>query len=155
MDLNPVEAPKNFFFGLFRNCLNCDSLRWSHIHFVSPYLRWFGIFSKECWLEHFRSKLFYVLDVGMTRATNWKKSLTMSEMSCSDKDWLVTRFHEKLWVHYSWLPITRTFKGNPKRFELLKVTLLRRWPEGKMNLRGVTGRFDLSRVWIIRSQLNC
>ena len=21
-------------FGLFRNCLNCDSLRWSHIHFI-------------------------------------------------------------------------------------------------------------------------
>ena len=30
---NPVEAPKNFFSGYFRNCLNCDSLRWSHIHF--------------------------------------------------------------------------------------------------------------------------
>ena len=23
-----------FFFGLFRNCLNCDSLRWSHTHFI-------------------------------------------------------------------------------------------------------------------------
>ena len=23
-----------FFFGLFRNCLNWDSLRWSHIHFI-------------------------------------------------------------------------------------------------------------------------
>ena len=35
MGSNPVEAPKNFFFGLlyFRNCLNCDSLRWSHTHF--------------------------------------------------------------------------------------------------------------------------
>ena len=22
------------FFGLFRNCLNCDSLRWSHTHFI-------------------------------------------------------------------------------------------------------------------------
>ena len=33
---NPVEAPKKFFhfFGLFRNCLNCDLLRWSHIHFI-------------------------------------------------------------------------------------------------------------------------
>ena len=30
---NPVEAPKNFFSGYFRNCLNCDSLRWSHTHF--------------------------------------------------------------------------------------------------------------------------
>ena len=29
----PVEAPKKLFFGLFRNCLNCHSLRWSHIHF--------------------------------------------------------------------------------------------------------------------------
>ena len=26
---NPVEAPKIFFSGYFRNCLNCDSLRWS------------------------------------------------------------------------------------------------------------------------------
>ena len=34
---NPVEAPKNFFSGHFRNCLNCDSLRWSHTHsFVFP-----------------------------------------------------------------------------------------------------------------------
>ena len=31
---NPVEAPKNLFFGLFRHCLNCDSLRWSHTHFI-------------------------------------------------------------------------------------------------------------------------
>ena len=23
-DSNPVEAPKSLFFGLFRNCLNCD-----------------------------------------------------------------------------------------------------------------------------------
>ena len=30
---NPVEDPKNFFSGYFRNCLNCDSLRWSHTHF--------------------------------------------------------------------------------------------------------------------------
>ena len=32
---NRVEAPKNFFLGYFRNCLNCDSLRWSHTHFIS------------------------------------------------------------------------------------------------------------------------
>ena len=25
---------KKFFFRLFRNCLNCNSLRWSHIHFI-------------------------------------------------------------------------------------------------------------------------
>ena len=31
---NPVEAPKNFFGGYFRNCLTCDSLRWSHTHFI-------------------------------------------------------------------------------------------------------------------------
>ena len=31
---NPVEALKNFFSGYFRNCLNCDSLRWSHTHFI-------------------------------------------------------------------------------------------------------------------------
>ena len=30
---NPVEAPKNLFFGLFRNCLNCDSLRCPHRYF--------------------------------------------------------------------------------------------------------------------------
>ena len=31
---NPVEAPTNSFSGYFRNCLNCDSLRWSHTHFI-------------------------------------------------------------------------------------------------------------------------
>ena len=31
---NPVEAPKNVFKGYFRNYLNCDSLRWSHTHFI-------------------------------------------------------------------------------------------------------------------------
>ena len=30
---NPVEALK-IFSGYFRNCLNCDSLRWSHNHFI-------------------------------------------------------------------------------------------------------------------------
>ena len=25
---------KTFFSGYFRNCLNCDSLRWSHTHFI-------------------------------------------------------------------------------------------------------------------------
>ena len=35
---NPVEAPKIFFSGYFRNCLNCDSLRWSHTHFMSFYI---------------------------------------------------------------------------------------------------------------------
>ena len=34
MGSNPVEAPKIFFSGYFRNCLNCDSLRWSHTHFI-------------------------------------------------------------------------------------------------------------------------
>ena len=32
---NPVEAPKIFFSGYFRNCLNCDSLGWSHTHFIN------------------------------------------------------------------------------------------------------------------------
>ena len=31
---NPVEAPKSFFSFFFRNCLNCDSLRWPHTHFI-------------------------------------------------------------------------------------------------------------------------
>ena len=31
---NPVEALKIFFSGYFRNCLNCDSLRWSHTPFI-------------------------------------------------------------------------------------------------------------------------
>ena len=30
---NPVEDPKTLFSSYFRNCLNCDSLRWSHYHF--------------------------------------------------------------------------------------------------------------------------
>ena len=42
-DSNPVEAPKNFFFGRFRNCLNCDSLRCSHTHFTMRI-----ILNKQC-----------------------------------------------------------------------------------------------------------
>ena len=34
---NPVEAPKILFSGYFRNCLNCDSLPWSHTHFIGDY----------------------------------------------------------------------------------------------------------------------
>ena len=35
MVLPPVQLkPRETFFGLFRNCLDCDSLRWSHIHFI-------------------------------------------------------------------------------------------------------------------------
>ena len=30
-----------YFFGLFRNCLNYDSLRWSHTHFISYYMSFF------------------------------------------------------------------------------------------------------------------
>ena len=33
--LNIKRSPEIlFFFGLFRNCLNCDSLRWPHTHFI-------------------------------------------------------------------------------------------------------------------------
>ena len=35
---NPVEAPKNFFSGYFRHCLNCDSLRWSHTNFKKYFI---------------------------------------------------------------------------------------------------------------------
>ena len=31
---NPTEALKIFFSDYFRNCVNCDSLRWSHTHFI-------------------------------------------------------------------------------------------------------------------------
>ena len=30
---NPVEAPKKLFFGLLRNCSNCDSTAMSNVHF--------------------------------------------------------------------------------------------------------------------------
>ena len=30
---NPCTGGR-LFFGLFRNCFNCDSLQWSHIHFI-------------------------------------------------------------------------------------------------------------------------
>ena len=30
----PSVKPRKTFSGYFRNCLNCDSLRWSHSHFI-------------------------------------------------------------------------------------------------------------------------
>ena len=46
-------------------------------------------------------------------------------------------------MNYSWLPITRTFKGNWKRFELSRVKLYRTWPERKGKLVRVSARFEL------------
>ena len=34
-NLSKKKNNKKLFFGLFRNCLNCDSLRWSHTHFIN------------------------------------------------------------------------------------------------------------------------
>ena len=44
---SPVEAPKIFFSGYFRYCLNCDSLRWSHTHFICIPAVHIITFSKE------------------------------------------------------------------------------------------------------------
>ena len=43
---NPVKAPKNYYFWLIRICLNCDSLRWSHIHFICilPFTSFHSVF---------------------------------------------------------------------------------------------------------------
>ena len=43
---NPVEAPKIFFSGYFRNCLNCDSLRWSHTNFTML-IQWTTLFCSQ------------------------------------------------------------------------------------------------------------
>ena len=50
------------------------------------------------------------------------------------------------------------FRGNRKRlsyrkFDLSRVKLFRKWPEGKCKLLRVSGRFELSTVRIIGSQL--
>ena len=39
--------------------------------------------------------------------------------------------------NYSWLPIIRTFKGNRKNFELLRVKLYGKSSEGKANYHHV------------------
>ena len=55
---NPVEAPKNFFSGYFRNCLNCDSLRWSHTHsFVFPQFTSFDSVFKDMLIIRDRAPL--------------------------------------------------------------------------------------------------
>ena len=44
-------SPEKLFFGLFRNCLNCDSLQWSHIHFIcipAVHIISFWIYFKIC-----------------------------------------------------------------------------------------------------------
>ena len=43
-------SPEILFFGLFRNCLNCDSLRWSHTHFMSF---WLLLNRVNCWYTYF------------------------------------------------------------------------------------------------------
>ena len=48
----PVEAPKSLFYGLFRNCLNCDSLRWSHTHFICiPAVHIISFYIKICYIH--------------------------------------------------------------------------------------------------------
>ena len=68
--------------------------------------------------------------------------------------------------NYSWIPITRTLKENRKRFELsgaelLRVKLVRKWPEGETKKVRVSGRFELIyrgfncnlkiKSWVIRN----
>ena len=67
---NPVEAPKNFFSGYFRNCLNCDSLRWSHIHFIcipAAHIISFCSPGFSCWDR-------------LTKTANWSAS---SQLTCT------------------------------------------------------------------------
>ena len=44
---------------------------------------------------------------------------------------------------YSRLPITRTLRGNREKFQLSKIKLYRKRPEGKWQLLRVSGRFEL------------
>ena len=56
---NPVEAPKNFFSGYFRNCLHCDSLRWSHTHFFCIPAVHIISFKQEQQEKHFKGKTVF------------------------------------------------------------------------------------------------
>ena len=60
---NPVEAPKKLFSGYFRNCLNCDSLRWSHTHFIrslNPFpVVWLKMWQNFCETGIMETVFFY------------------------------------------------------------------------------------------------
>ena len=58
---NPVEAPKIFFSGYFRNCLDCDSVRWSHNHFIISFaVVLASAQSQQALLPFCKSKSIYV-----------------------------------------------------------------------------------------------
>ena len=58
---NPVEAPKNFCSGYFRNCLNCDSLRWSHTHFALFNISHFRVYLPRLCFKWFFTENFTML----------------------------------------------------------------------------------------------
>ena len=78
---NPLEAPKNFFSGYFRNCLNCDSLRWSHTHFTYKFVAWKLVQSQNHW---FRNEPEYVWGYMLYRTSHESWS---TNLRAFDKAW--------------------------------------------------------------------
>ena len=75
--LNPVEAPKNLFFGLFRNCLNCDSTA------MVTYL----------FLFHWRSSHHFILHVNTThqcKTVHMNGSMASCSIPCRSPRWYRT-----------------------------------------------------------------
>ena len=66
-----------------------------------------------------------------------------SDICPLSSQWLLSAWQSRI---NSPLPIIPTFEGNRKTFELLKVKLYRKRPEGKSKLLRVSGRFKLLRV---------
>ena len=56
--------PRILFFGLFRNCLNCDSVRWSHTQFIcipTVHMHHFILNKLMCWFRQSRESITLLL----------------------------------------------------------------------------------------------
>ena len=53
-------SPEILFFRLFRNCLSCDSLRWSHTHFI-----W------KSWPIFFKLQSICILTIHSVKHLHW------------------------------------------------------------------------------------
>lgn len=84
-------------------------------------------------------KIVKNMDVWVKHALNYQISSLACKFVKPRQKLLSMQLKVKTIIHYSWLPVTWTIKGNLKRFELSEFELVvdgKKWPEIRKKKQG-------------------